>query len=66
MKQIVGKMLISAIQNLLVFSFLKNSAQKQFRGNLEMKTGDEIHIPAGPQTALGVVLQALASHSGSF
>lgn len=66
MKQIVGKMLISPIQNLLVFSFLKNSAQKQFRGNLEMKTGDEIRIPAGPQTALGVVLQALASHSGSF
>lgn len=31
-----------------------------------MKTGDEIHIPVGSQTALGVVLWALASHSGSF
>lgn len=28
--------------------------------------GDEMQIPAGPQTALGVVLWALDSHSGSF
>lgn len=32
----------------------------------DLKTGDEVHIPVGSQTALGGVLWALASHGGSF
>lgn len=39
------------------------AVQKKFG---EMKTGDVTHTPAGPQTALSVVLWALASDSGSF
>lgn len=52
-EQIVGKRLISPIQNLLVFFFLKNSAQKQFRGNLERWRWEWNTYPCGTTNSPG-------------
>lgn len=50
----------------VVAGFQECSSEAIQRKFGDMKTGDEIHIPVGSQKNLGVVLWALASHSGSI